>query len=849
MVSRLQHWLAFLGLPASGRCVSACNMAAWVCMAMWFARPSGLAEDRPRFDFSSDIYGVLQRSCFECHGSTKQEGGLRLDLRQEVLDSGILHPEQPQKSELLRRIELPRTHAQIMPAIGDPLSAAEIATLRQWIEGGAHWPEQFQPPRHWAYESPQRPQLPQRFASDWIQSPIDFFVLQQLEQQRLAPSPPATPRKLVRRVFLDVIGLPPTPQEIDHFLQNDSERRFEELVDELLNRPQFGERWARPWLDLARYADSHGFQRDDLRDIWAYRDWVIQALNDDMPFDQFTIEQLAGDLLPGATESQRIATGFQRCAPTNVEAGSLPEETRIEQVIDRVNTTAAVWLGTTLECCQCHDHKYDPFSQQDYYRLLAFYNSTEQEADRADADVPSSIRFNGPTMQLANPERNARRKKVQAQFDELERQLAETRRQMDASLEAWLPELQLTGSPQHGALPTAIAQLVDAPLTEWTDKQRKQLIDYRLTTDERSQRLSKRVAGLGKKLESLAADTTLVMVELAEPRATTTFIRGDYRTPGQAVEAGTPDALHPLQAGGATRLDLARWLVSADNPLVARVTVNRLWAELFGQGLVDTPEDFGVKGSRPTHPQLLDWLAVEFMQHGWSTKRLLKAILMSSTYQQSSSITADHQERDPGNRLLARGPRFRLSAEAIRDNALAIAGLLDLEKFGPPIRPEQPQGLWSKVGGIAYKYEVTPGSAQYRRGIYVIIKRGSPYPSFMNFDASARLACTLQRSRTNTPLQALTLLNDPVYVAAAKALAERMASHGSSDAWDDNLDYGFQLCTARLPTEQERQILRQLFSLQAQISDAGSDGPQTHSLAWTSVASVLLNLHETVTKD
>lgn len=973
--------------------------------------------------FSRDVYPIFQRACLECHGQRKQEGGLRLDVRAEALDSGTIDIEQPEASELLRRVGLLRGHDEVMPAIGEPLSRREVDVIRQWIEQGASWPEDFEAAPHWAYVVPQRPAIPPQFVDKWIQSPIDFFVWKRLCQEGLCPSPPAEPAKLVRRLFLDLIGIPPTPGEVEAFVAEPTSARYAELVDDLLNRPQFGERWARPWLDMARYADSHGFQRDDLRDNWAYRDWVIQALNADMPFDQFTIEQLAGDLLPNATESQKIATGFHRCAPTNVEAGSLPEETRVEQVLDRVNTTGTIWLGTTFECCQCHDHKYDPFTIKDYYSFLAFFNSTELEADLTKPETPSSIQFQGPSLPLANPERDRERGSLEANLASVKSQLQQRKTELDSKLESWvtqeiagsesraqthgLPVLDftshgttdtfekldrarillvgddppnkdvyvvstrkllqgvlgfrldvlqheslpgkgpgrgdpvrrnfvlnefsaelrhrdgsvqelnfssarasfsqknwdvsgaidqsqtsgwavspkfdqshwavfaleqpldladqselvftltqnfgqsrtigcfeisaVTGSLKTEAVPSEILEIASEPAAMWSKSDRQKLRDYQLSQDPLGIKLGRQIAAFEKKIEQLAADTTLIMVEMQEPRETHVFMRGDYRQPGESVEPRTPLTLHPMPQGPANRLTLAKWLVSPQNPLIARATVNRWWAELFGQGIVTTPEDFGIKGELPTHPELLDWLAVEFMDSGWSMKELLRLIVTSATYQQSSRITPELLERDDRNSLLARGPRLRMDAEMIRDNALAISGLLSLKQFGPPIRPYQPDGIWTKVGGAKYDYEVSPGSEQYRRGVYVVLKRGAPYPSLINFDATPRLACTVMRSRSNTPLQALTLLNDPVYVDAARALAERVQIEQSHLPLEAKIDYAFQLCAARRPSPNERDALLRLYHAQTTASSSQE--------AWYCIATTLLNLHETITKD
>ncbi|MDM4018027.1 PSD1 and planctomycete cytochrome C domain-containing protein [Roseiconus lacunae] len=983
-------------------------------------------------DFSKDVYPILKRACFECHGKLEQEGGLRLDRREDFFEAGTVEPGDVDSSELIRRIELPVGHDEVMPAVGDPLDAEQIRILRSWVADGSPWPIDFSEQLHWSYVRPVRPALPVVRDSAWGKTPVDRFVLRRLERSGIQPSPKATAEKLVRRVYLDLIGLPPTPDQVDAYRMSPTEERLAAIVDELLARPEFGQRWARHWLDLARYADSHGFQRDNLRDIWAYRDWVIDAINADMPFNQFTIEQIAGDLLPDASEAQRIATGFHRCTPTNVEAGSLPEETRIEQVLDRVNTTGAVWLGTTLECCQCHDHKYDPFSAKEYYQLLAFYNNTEKEADRSNPKTPSSIKFNGPSMPLSDPKKDAVRDQIEQQitdqrkrrtrrlasiekslpkhverlskqiatapiteamvvkqFDsegntddfkilddgsvllvgddppltdrytvllettcesisairidvltddslpgkgpgrnerrnfvlheftarlvendppaKVETTLGAAEREASTLLEfsdakasfsqkKWAVEGAVDGdlktgwaiSPKFGQphwatfilkqpivakeptrfevtlsqqfgrslnigrfrlsaisgdvnaepVESSVRLAIAKPIDEWSGADREAVLNFAIGQDSNIRNIDATIKKLRREQEAVTADTTLVMIELDKPRMTHRFERGDYLSPAEVVQPGVPAVLHSLPEGPPNRLTLARWLVDPANPLVARVTVNRWWEELFGQGIVDTPEDFGVKGDLPSHPELLDWLAVELMDNHWSMKHVLKQIVLSSTYQQASVIRDDLTEIDPKNSLLARGPRFRMDAEMIRDNALEIAGLLDRTHGGPSIRPFQPKGIWSKVGGTAYDYQVSPGSEQYRRGVYVVLKRGSPYPSFMNFDSTPRLACTVRRGRTNTPLQALTLLNDQVYVTAAKRLAERLRRDTHSDQPQDWIEHGFRLCTGREPNPSELATLLFLWERQA-----GQDDPLI------GVATVLLNLHETITKD
>jgi hypothetical protein len=752
-------------------------------------------------DFAREVYPALQRACFECHGPDHQKGELRLDTNAAVKHKAIVAGK-PEASDLIRRVSLPKEDKEAMPRRGERLSQTEITNLKAWIAAGAVWPEQIQTDKHWAYVKPVRPALPEVKNKAWAKTDIDRFILAKQEAAGVTPAPEASPAALIRRLSLDLTGLPPSVEEVVAF-ENEcraGDKSFvighsslEQLVDRLLASQEFGVRWARPWLDLARYADSHGFQRDDLRSIWGYRDWVVNALNADLPFDQFTIEQVAGDLLPNATPQQIIATGFHRCTPTNVEAGTEPEESRINQVIDRVNTTGAVWLGTTLECAQCHNHKYDPFSQRDYYGLLDYFNNTEKEAERTNPKVPGSIQFKGVPFALSTAKNEALVAKLQPQLQVIQSKLE---------------------NPEDLA-PREVAKL------------------------------RKQAAAIEKQLAAAKAPTSEVMRELPEPRMTAIFKRGVYTDPGDAVTAGSP-AIIEAKAAGTNRLALARWLVSKDNPLTARVTVNRWWAEIFGQGLVTTVEDFGIKGAPPTHPELLDWLAIEFMEHGWSMKHILKQIVMSATYRQASEgRRAKSEVPEPyalSPLLYAQGPRFRMDAEMIRDNALSIAGLINLKQGGEPIRPPQPDGLWQKVGGQQYKYEVSLGAEQHRRGLYVVLKRGSPYPSFTTFDAGPRMACVVKRSRSNTPLQALTLLNDPVYVAAAKAFAERIQNEAAAKPLADQIAHAFRIALSRAPSRHEAAVLQQLW--EAQMTESKNE-----TAAWYAVATALLNLDETITKN
>jgi hypothetical protein len=810
-----------------------------------------VSQGAEHVDFTKDILPILQRHCFECHGPGVQEGGLRFDDRDEFLSGGYSGPaiisNKPRESELLRRVSLDRLHDDAMPPVGPGLSDREEIILRQWIQQGGELPDTIPRQKHWAYVPPVRHSSPSAGSQDLsiIDPTIDGWIVAAHKDEGLQFAPVAKKSQLIRRLAFDVTGLPPSPEVVAAFEADDRDDAYKNLVDELLQSEEFGVRWARMWLDLARYADSHGFQRDDLRNMWAYRDWVVDALNDDMPFDQFTITQIAGDLLPDANEATRIATGFHRCAPTNVEAGTDPEESRINQVFDRVNTTAAIWLGVTLECAQCHDHKYDPFSQEEYYRFAAYFNSTEAEVERANPKVPSSIKFIGPSMNLSHDPWETERKRVDQSLSDARKDVKKFK----------------GGKTEKDVIQDESKQPTTCGGETFVDQQ-----DQQDDADVRLKTMEKKVRQLQNKLASIPEAKTLVMQERAKPRETFVFNRGDFTDPLRQVDAGTPGVLGGTTEGLANRLMLAKWLVSQDNSLTARVFVNRVWFEIFGQGIVTTLEDFGVKGERPTHPELLDSLAVEFMEDGWSLKKLVRRIVTSRTYRQSSTVTSKKRLQDIQNKWLARGPRFRLDAEGIRDNALTIAGLLSTEKGGPSIRPPQPNGLWTKLGGQKYIYEVSPGEQQYRRGIYVVLKRGSPYPSFMTFDATERMTCVTRRSRSNTPLQSLVLLNDPVYTEAAFAFGKRMLSESPEDTDTSRIDYGFCIAVSRQPTAREVNLLQKLLNSERQAlvanpkkvevimkDHSGIDIPESMDsnelAAWYVIAATILNLDETITKN
>ncbi len=715
---------------------------------------------------------------------------------------------------------------------------------------------------HWAYISPKQTALPQVHQRDWCRNGIDFFVLNRLEREGLSPSPMAEREKLLRRVSLDLIGLTPTLDELNSFLADELADAYERAVDRLLASPAYGERWATPWLDAARYADSNGFQRDGHRSAWAFRDWVIRALNEDMPFDQFTVEQLAGDLLPNATLKQRIATGFHRGTTVNVEAGTDQEENRVNQIFDRVNVTGTVWLGTTFECCQCHNHKYDPFSQDEYYRLFAFFNNTEIET-REQSKGSAARDFDGPSAELPDsPEAISRRQTATERMQSLMTACERHEQSREADFVAWqktMADAVQAGDPPKELTPVVLRIFKTAEARR-NKKQQQQLKNFFLDRDSDLKAMRQELTRAKQEHEQLKPATSLVMLERDEPRETRLLKRGNFETPGEVVESGTPRELPAWQADlPRNRLGFARWLVRSDNPLVSRVTVNRWWAEFFGRGLHTTPEDFGVMSEEPLHRELLDWLAVEFVRSGWSMKHVHRVIVTSATYRQTSRETSQMRMRDPDNRMLARGPRQRLTAELIRDQALAVSGLLTRKLGGPPVYPAQPANIWRVTGAVDNKYPTSTGADRFRRGVYTVWRRSSPYPSFVNFDAPDRTACVIKRPRTNTPLQALTLLNDPVYVEAAVSLAELLRTNDVAAG----IDAGFRLCLARSASGSETAILRELWESERarfeanlgeakRVLGANASGGSARDLparaAWVSVANALLNLDELITK-
>src|SRR5262245_25838455 len=995
----------------------------------WSAEPA-------RVNFSRDVLPILSENCFVCHGPdpNNRKADLRLDTKEGALRTKdpIIVPGKSGESELILRVTSDDDEERMPPPKSNrQITPAQIDLLKRWIEEGAVWG------KHWAYESPQRPPVPVVKNAGWPINPIDRFVLARLEQEGLSPSPVAAKETLIRRVTLDLTGLPPTPEEIDAFLRNESVQAYETLVDRLLKSPHYGERMAWEWLDAARYADTNGYQGDPTRSMWFWRDWVIDALNKNMPFDQFTVEQLAGDLLPGPTRSQLIATGFHRNHMINGEGGRIAEESRVDYVQDRVETTGTVWMGLTFNCCRCHDHKFDPFTQREYYQLSAYFNSID-ESGGTDAYPQAQ-----PVLSMPTPEQEKRIAELKMQEaainkerSDLEQKLLQSQPEWEKSVTGdggkpaqaeWIAlapdELMSEGgatlakasdnailasgpnpakdsftvagkikaapitglrlealpdpsfvnsgpgradngnfvltemiavvdgkpvpltavsadfeqqgwplaaavdgnaesgwavSPEFGKPHTAIFELKapaeggegDRPVSirlefrsphvshvlgkfrisvtgspastfriipekiqkiaalvagQRNDAQKKELAEFFLNGRPEwdiAKRKSDNIRQVREQAEREPAKT-MILRDRPQPRETFILIRGAYDKYGDKVAHGVPAVLPPLPAdAAANRLALARWIVSPDNPLTARVTVNRIWQLFFGTGLVKTVEDFGVQGEKPSHPELLDWLAREFIESGWDVKHLHKLIVTSATYRQSSKVSPAQLERDPENRLLSRGPRYRLPSWMIRDQALAASGLLADKIGGKPVLGYQPPGIWEEATFGQIRYNQEHGEALYRRSLYTFWRRIVGPTMF--FDVANRQTCTIRIARTNTPLHALVTLNDVTYVEAARALAQRVLV---GPAHDDagRITEAFRRLTAREPKPTEVQILsRRLDSLRkfyttdeaaAKKLIATGESPADPKLApaelaaWTSLATVLLNLDETISKE
>ncbi len=794
-------------------------------------------------DFETAIRPLLESRCLECHDTATLKGGIGLETFHHAhlpTDAGesIFVPGKPGASVLLRVVRETDPEKR-MPPKGEPLTAAETDLLERWIREGATWPDDgWRPPRHWSYEVPKKAPLPGAgvaMLEGRKGNEIDRFIAARLEEKGLAFNPAADPARLLRRVHLDLTGLPPTVAEADAFLADPDFEHYVRIVDALLASPHFGEKWAVPWLDLARYADSEGYQRDSPRTLWPWRDWVIAALNADMPYDRFTIEQLAGDLLPGATESQRIATGFHCNTPLNLEAGTDPEEDQYKRVVDRVNTTGTIWLGTTVGCAQCHNHKYDPISAREYYELSAFFNNAPPESKQEGMEMGmSNMVAIAPVLAATRGDADIDAElRAEAEFEKV---MGRIRSRLVAAVDK-----KVADDPKgRDSLPDEVKRLLERE-EEMSLNQCRSVTTKLALKDGGMTRLMEEAEIMEARLQEQRKKETRVMEEMAEARPTFVAKRGDFLARGERVHPATPATFHPFAEGlPRNRLGLAKWLVDPANPMVGRAFVNRLWIELFGQGLVTTPEDFGTQGERPSHPELLDWLAASFVsEDGWSLKQSLRRIVLSATYRQSVVVNETSLAIDPRNQLLWRHPGQRLGAEGIRDQALAVSGLLDRSLFGVPVRPFQPATFWRKSAGASEIYYLpSSGGDAHRRGVYTLWRRNAHYPSFANFDAPDRTACTVQRDVSNTPLQALTLLNDPVYVEAAEAFARRIAKEAVGDS-AAKIEWAFRTALTRVPDEAERQLLLSAFETVRAES-------KSEAAAWKEVAVILLNLHESI---
>ncbi|MBX2850681.1 MAG: PSD1 and planctomycete cytochrome C domain-containing protein [Phycisphaeraceae bacterium] len=781
--------------------------------------------EQEKVDFAREVLPILSNNCYLCHGPDQDSkeaklAGFRLDIREEAVEDEMIIPGDPDASPVIDVLTTKKASRRMPPLdSGKPqLKPEQVELLKRWIAEGAEYTD------HWAFVKPVKPEvpeLPKGADPNWASNNIDRFIFAKLHENGLEPNDPADRSRLIRRVYLDLIGLPPTPEQAKAFISDSSPDAYERVVDELLASPQFGEHWARQWLDKARYADSKGFSEDRPRTMWRYRDYVINAYNRDLPFDLFTIDQIAGDLLPNPTLDQLIATGFHRNTMTNDEGGTDNEEFRAAAVIDRVNTTAEVWLGLTVACAQCHTHKYDPIFHDEYFAFYAFFNQSE-DADRKN-DAPF---IKAPTVEQ------------QAQAAKLKQGVDEARK-------------ALNDAGQKPFVAPKDPKAKDAPKP--TPEQAK-LIEAEKQYNSANNRVP----------------TALVMKDLPadQQRETYLFKGGSFLAPdkeGGIIEPDTPAVFNPFPEGAPrNRLGLARWLVHEDNPLTARVQANRIWEQIWGIGLVETTEDFGFQGSYPSNKPLLDYLAVTYQQDlKWSTKSFIKAIVMTSAYRQNSLHVAEKLEADPFNRLVWRGPRIRLSAEQIRDQALAIAGILKTDRVGgPSVTPYLPDGVLAQAFN-GYRQTESKGADLYRRGVYTFWRRGSHYASFAAFDAPSRDICTAKRSRTNTPLQAFVTLNDTAFFEAAQMLGRRILAEGG-DQLDGRLRHGMWIALQREPNAVELEALRKVYTQSLadyrENPEAAKDtavGPSpelpesmdaAEAAAMTLVGNVLLNLDELINK-
>ena len=820
----------------------------------------------PPVDFNRDIRPILSENCFYCHGqdANKRKGDLRLDVRQDAIKAGAVVPHDKGKSSISQRIRS-KDSAELMPPPGSNrrLTDAQKELLDRWIAEGAPYAA------HWAFVAPGRPQVPSVSDGDWVRNPIDRFVLAKLEESGLKPSPEADRATLIKRLSIDLTGLPPTPAEVRAFVADPSPEAYGKQVDRLLASPHYGERMALSWLDAARYADSNGFQQDGDTWQWIWRDWVVRAYNADLPFDQFSIWQLAGDLLPDATTDQKIASGFNRNHMLNGEGGAIAEEQRFVNLFDRMDTTATNWLGLTMACAQCHDHKYDPITTRDYYRLMDAFNRVPERG--TPQFFSSRIRVAPPVIELPTEENNRRVAEIEGQVKAAE---AALRPIVDKAFTDWSAGIR-ADEKKREALPEALKKEFGKPAGQRKPEDEKKLsADLRKHFEEkvRAGLVGKapeaaKVEDLRKQLASYKADRIprVMVMSDANPRETKILERGEYLKGTEKVSFGVPEFLPPLPKDApANRLGFARWLFQPESPLTARVQVNRIWQHFFGAGIVKTAEDFGVQSEYPVHGALLDWLAVEFRENGWSQKKLQRLIVTSATYRQSAKLTPEHKAKDPENRLYSRASRFRMPAPVLRDWALSASGLANLKIGGAPVYPYQPDAVWEALAITKerdFTYPASKGEDLYRRSLYTFWRR-TVGPANM-FDASNRQTCRVRASATSTPLHALTMLNDPTWVEAARVLAQGVMKESSRP--EDWVGSAFEKVLCRKPTARELELLKKSFDRQQAIhaadpSSAGKflkvgESPRDESIpaerhaALASVCLGLFNLDEAMTRE
>jgi hypothetical protein len=843
---------------------------------------AAVADEPPlpaQLSFNRDIKPILADNCFACHGPDRnsRQADLRLDTQAglfgEASEGHVVAPKELEQSELWRRVATDDADLQMPPAgSGKELTARQKALLKRWIEEGAPWQD------HWAFLPIERPAVPPANEAGFSRGAIDAFVLAKQAEQGLARAPQAERATLVRRLSLDLLGLPPGADDVAAFeAAADEEAAYAALVDKLLASPHYGERMAQTWLDLVRYGDSVGYHGDQSITMWPYRDYVIAAFNANKPFDQFTLEQLAGDLLPNATREQKIAASYNRLNMMSAEGGGQDKEYLAKYAADRLRATSGAWLGVTMGCCECHDHKFDPLATRDFYRFAAFF------ADVTERGIYGGANDNGgwgPMMALPTPDQDAEQLRIDSEvqtaqkaFDEKAGGLAdaqrdwETAKRADLTAAAAKPEEEAKAEREK-ILPAEIASLVELAADVRSAEQQAKLADhFRQTTPLLIAERDRLAAAKKAKGELEQKITRMPETVAGEPRTMRVLPRGNWMDDsGEVVLPGVPAALPQPQSASerATRLDLARWMTSRDNPLVARVFVNRLWKQFFGAGLSRRLDDLGTQGDPPSHPELLDWLAAEFIESGWDVKHLVRLMVTSGAYRQSSAATAAQIEADPFNRWLARQGRFRLDAELVRDGALATSGLLARQVGGPSAKPYQPPGYWAYLNFPAREWQNGSGDDLYRRGLYTHWQRQYLHPSLMAFDAPSREECTAERLRSNTPLQALALLNDPTYAEAARSFAERILREGGGDT-QQRLDWAFREALARPIRPAEAEAMAAL--VEKHLADyrhdpqaaaavqtngaraAASDLNAVELAAWTSAARTLLNLHATITRN